>query len=105
MLCPREATPRLPPFNPSLDARPLHGWRIQAISPRAAALRSLTQLVPPTELIHGACLRYGNSSSDTAPRMKSATSARLMDPAWFRRANTDAGRGSFDGLFVAPVAI
>lgn len=71
------------------------GPRFQAISPRAAALRSLTQLVPPTELMQGACLRYGNSSSDTAPRMKSATSARLIDPAWSRQAkNNRCGAGS-----------
>lgn len=54
----------------------------QAISPRAALERSLTQLVPPTELMHGACLRYGKSSSEIAPIRKSATSARLMEPAY-----------------------
>lgn len=61
-------------------------WRfkllnIYAISPRAALDRSFTHPVPPTELMHGVFLRYGKSSSSTAPIRKSATSARVMEPA------------------------
>ena len=43
--------------------------------------RSLVQEVPPTDEMHGALPTYGNDSSNSAPRQKSATSALAMLPA------------------------
>ena len=56
--------------------------------------RSLVQEVPPTDEMHGALPRYGNDSSNNAPRQKSATSALAMLPAVreFRWANRVSAR-------------
>ena len=43
--------------------------------------RSLVQEVPPTDEMHGALPTYGNDSSNSAPRQKSATSALALLPA------------------------
>ena len=65
--------------------------------------RSLVKEVPPTDEMHGALPTYGNDSSNSAPRQKSAKSALAMLPAvrddtgWANRVSARVKCGNANG--------